>query len=176
MNLFVSPLPPFADSGEHTFGYGKRTLFTAGREAGPVVEVDYSDRAVGINDAVTYVYLDVNHLLCFLTDMFQIIEVKRDTFGMTVDGFQAVFAVAFIKRIKPMEERLAADSVEFDEITHKMSVDYSAFYSTVEVFMKHLLCLLLMAAVAHIFFMHGVEVTALDPARLDSCILHLLDD
>ena len=57
-----------------------------------------------------------------------------------------------------------------------MHIDHSTLDATQEILLQHLLGLLGMAHIGHIFLVHGVEVAALDPATLEATLLeHALD-
>ncbi len=93
---------------------------------------------------------------------------------MAVDSFVAIFAVAHVERIEPVEEGLPRNAVELYQIARQMTVDDSARYAAVEILLQHLLRLFGMAAIAHILLVHGVEIAALYPEALKAALLKLV--
>ncbi len=72
--------------------------------------------------------------------------------------------MTLVERIEPIEKRLAAHAIKLYKVAHKMAVDDRPLYSSVEIFVKHLLRLLGMTAIAHVFLVHSVKIASLDPA------------
>ena len=79
--------------GEDGLGDVGRRLVAAGREAGPVVEVDDADSAVRIHDAVTTIDDNIQLLGSLGADAFQLLQVDIDTLGVAVDLFPTVLVM-----------------------------------------------------------------------------------
>ncbi len=106
------------------------------------------------------------------------LPVKFYPFALSVDGFVAIFGVAFVERIEPEEERCALHAIEFNQVAYEMSVDDGTLYTAEKVLLKYFLCFLGMAHIAYILFVHGMEVAAFYPALAErgilQCTLHTL--
>ena len=151
-------------------------LVAAGREAGPVVEVDDAYVAFGRDDAVAAIDHHIEDLGRGIAYLLHLLEVELDAAAFAVDGFVAVFAVAFVERIEPVEIARAPDAVEFHEVADKVAVDDGAGYASQKILLKHFLGLFGMAHVRDILLVHGVKVTSLNPAGRKSGLFQLGGD
>ena len=147
------------DGGHHGLGYVCGGFGAAAREAGPVVEVDDAQGAVGVLDTLPA----VDHQVEFLC-------------GRTADGLQPlvgdvvlIFAglhILGLEGLEPVKEGGSGHSIEFYELARQMARDHGAFESPQEIFLEDILGLGGRPYVAHILGVLGVEVAALDPALL----------
>ena len=102
------------------------SFVSAGGEAGPVVEVDDADLPVVRHNAVAAVNLHIESLRSLLADSLQVLEVEFQALRLSVDNFVAIFAVALVEGVEPIEEWSALHAVELDEVAHQVLVDNSA--------------------------------------------------
>ena len=156
---------------KHTLSYEGSGLVATGGEAWPVVEVDNLDGAVGSDNAVAAIDFDIKNFRSLLAYVAESPLLERESLAFAIDCFQPILAVALVVGIKPIKEWLVANAIEFHEVTDEMAVDDGTFYSAVEILMEHLLSLLRMAAITHVFLMHGMEIATFDPAPLETGFL-----
>ena len=84
---------PFLDDVDDTLGDVWRGIVAAGREAGPVVEVDDFNVTVGAHNAVAAINLDVQLVGSVGADALEVLNVKLQALRLAVDGFVSVLAV-----------------------------------------------------------------------------------
>ncbi len=92
--------------------------------------------------------------------------------GFVVDcggGNRLAWLAAFEGRIA-VEERCAGNAIELDKVAFEMPADDCSLDATEEVFLKHLLGLIGLADVAHVFLMQRLIVGTLDPAPCEACL------
>lgn len=148
-------------------------LVATGREAGPVVEVDDLNVAFGRDDAVAPVNDNVECVGRAVANLLHMLEFKFDAAALAVDGFVAIFAVSFIKGIKPEKVARTSDAVKFNQVADKVTVDDGAGYAAQKIFLQHLLGLFGMAHIADILLVHGVKVAALNPTGSETGLAEL---
>lgn len=153
---------------EHTLGDIGRRLIATWSERRPVVEVDDLHGAVGIDDTVASIDLDIHDIRCLLAYLLKAILIEGETVRLAIDSLRAIFRMALIVGIKPIEEGLTAHTIELHQVAHQVAIDHGALDAAIEILMEHLLRLLYVAAIAHILLVHRMEVATLDPARGES--------
>jgi len=158
---------------QDSLGNVRRRLVATRCKAGPVVEVDDADGTVRIDDAITAIDDDIQLLGGARADVLQLLEVDVDALAMAIHLFPAILAVPLIKGVKPVEELRILHAIELHQVTLQVHIDHRACDATIEVLLEHLLSLLGMAHIADVLLVHGMEISALDPARLETGFLEL---
>ena len=158
---------------ENSLGNVGSRLVATRRKAGPVIEVNNADGAIRIDDAVTAVDNNIQFLGSTSADVFQLLQVNINTLTVAVDLLPAILAVTLVKGVEPIEELGILHPVELHQVTHQVHINHGTRDTTIEVLLKHFLSLLGVTHIAHVLFVHGVEITALDPAALETSLLQL---
>ena len=145
-------------------------------EAGPVVEVDDADIAVGRYDAVAAINLHIEHVRRVLAYLAHLVLVKFQALALAIDGFVAILAMTLVKWIEPIEEPRTRHAVKLDKVAHKVLIDDRSLDAAEEIFLQHLLRFLGMTHIRHILLVHGMEVAALYPATAETRLYELAFD
>ena len=145
-----------------------RRLVAAGREAGPVVEVDQADRPVVGHDAVAAVDVDVEDARGLVADALQLVEVEGDAFRRAVDLLEAKLAVVHVRGVEPVEEVGPRHAIELHQVADEVLVDHGAGDAADGVFLQDAAGLLGVADVGDVLAVDGVEVAPLDPAVVEA--------
>ena len=98
---------------EDTFDNSRGSLLTTWRKTGPIIIVDDADRSVGIHYAISPINFYPHDMGGLFADGMKSLCIKRNPLRLSIDSLVTIFAVAFIVRIEPEEERLTGNAVEF---------------------------------------------------------------
>ena len=108
-------------------------IVAAGREAGPVVEVDDFHVAIGAHDAVAAIDFHVELVGGAGADVLEVALVEPESLRAPVDGFVAILAVSLVKGVEPVKEVTVAQTVELDQVAHQVHINYCARDAAIKV-------------------------------------------
>ena len=105
-------------------------------KTGPIVEIYYADRSIGRNYAIAAIDFHIQHVGRVLAYLLQAFLIELDALALAVDSLKAIFAVAFIVGVEPIEESRSGNAIELDQVADEMFVDHRALDATQEIFLN----------------------------------------